>query len=193
MGNQKGNGYGKGTFIETCLILSPAFLSLGNKGSSSTVSSSSIKILMLLLNKRRFSKTNKPKGSQNYVRSDDNKFTLTYKELEARGIKQGSATRGFDELLSKGFISIVDPGGAYEKHKAVYALEDNYLFWRMGQPPICKRDRDVHRGFQDPKRRGTPSIKTTLVNEGHPHACQQGTPKENTHASTVHTPNSKKL
>jgi hypothetical protein len=193
MGNKKGNGYGKGTFIETCLILSPAFLSLGTKGSAPTVSSSSVNILMMLLGKRQFSIPYRPKGSKNYVRSDDNKFTLTYKELEARGIKQGSATRGFDELLSKGFISIVDPGGTFEKHKAVYALEENYLSWREGQPPIFKRQHDVHRGFQDPKRRGTPNKKIAHVNEGHPHACQRGTPKEKTHASTGHTPNSKKV
>lgn len=193
MSKKQSNGYGKGTFIDTTLILSPAFVSLGKKGSARTVSSSSVNILLMLLNKRQFSKTSNPKGLKKYVRSDDNKFTLTYKELEARGIKQGSATRGFDELLSKGFISIVDPGGAYEKHKAVYALEEKYLLWRKGQPPIFKRQQDVHRGFQDPKRRGSPNIKTTHVNEGHPHACQRGTPEAKTHALTGVTPISEKL
>ena len=75
---------------------------------------------------------------------------MTYKELEARGIKQGAATRGFDELLAKGFISIVDPGGAYDKHKAVYALEDDFRLWSHKRKQVFrKRKRDVKRGFQN--------------------------------------------
>ncbi|WDP91091.1 MAG: hypothetical protein HUN04_15865 [Desulfobacter sp.] len=171
-----GNGYGRGTFLETSIFLSPAFLSLGNKGTSPTVSGCSVKILILILGKRQFRRSKAKKGREKMVRSDDNRFTLTYKELEARGIKQGAATRGFDELLAKGFISIVDPGGAFEKHKAVYALEDKYLMWRIGHPPIYQRQRDVHRGYQNPDRRGEPNKNATLVNDGHPHTCQQGTP-----------------
>jgi hypothetical protein len=188
MGKKKSNGYGKGTFVDTCIILSPAYLSLGNKGTSPTVSTSSIKILMLLLGKRQFLKIKDRKGIARWGRADDNKFTLTYKELESKGIKQGSATRGFDELLAKGFISIVDPGGAFEKHKAVYALEEKYLLWRQGDPPIDERKKDIYRGYQNPKHRGTPNKKTTRVNGGHPHACQRGTPPKKTRTSTGDTP-----
>jgi len=193
MGKKKGNGYGKGTFVEAFIFLSPAFLSLGNKGTSPTVSTSSLKILILLLGKRQFSYITGSNGRKKRERVDDNNFTLTYKELEARGIKQGAATRGFDELLAKGFISIVDPGGAYDKHKAVYALEEDYLLWRIGHPPVYQRQRDVHRGYQNPKRRGTPNKKTTHVNEGHPHARQQGPPTQKTHTSTGDTSISSEL
>lgn len=182
MGKKKGNGYGSGTFVEACLFLSPAFLSLGNKGTAPTVSNSSVKILIMLLGKRQYSNIKGSNGQKKITRTDENKFTLTYKELEARGIKQGAATRGIDELLSKGFISIVDPGGAFDKHKAVYALENDYLLWREGHPPVSERVRGIHRGFQDSNRRG--KTKTTCVNVGHPHVRQRGTPIEKTRAST---------
>ena len=86
-------------------------------------------------------------GNKKQIQSDDNKFTLTYKELERHGISRKSSNRGLDELLAKGFISIVDPGGAFEKHKAIYALEEDYLFWEAKAKPIFrKRERDVFRG-----------------------------------------------
>ncbi len=173
MNKKKGKGYGKGTFVDTSLFLSPAFMSLGNKGTSPTVSSCSIKILMLLLGKRQYRYIKDKKTTyKKRIRTDDNQFTLTYKELESHGIKQGAITRGFDELLAKGFISIVDPGGAYEKHKAVYALEDNYMLWNLTHKQVFyKRNPDVHRGYQNPERRGKP--ESTRVNKGHSHARQR--------------------
>jgi hypothetical protein len=175
MGKKKKNGYGKGTFVETSMILSKAFMSLGNKGTSPTVSSSSVNILMMLLAKRQYSMSKDHKGVKKLERVDDNKFTLTYKELENRGLSRGSITRGFDELLAKGFIEVVDPGGAFEKHKAVYSLEDTYLLWTSTSKQIfSQRAKDVHRGYQDKNRRGKP--ESTLVNDTHPHACQRGTP-----------------
>jgi len=195
MGEKKGNGYGRGTFVDTSLFLSPAYLSLGNKGTSPAVSTSSIKILMMLLGKRKFEKDNRNKGSFSKVCTNGKSLTLTYKELESKGIKQGSATRGFDELLAKGFISIVDPGGAFEKHKAVYALEDTYLLWRHNpEKPIvfnC-RQKDIYRGYQNPKerahkqfQRASTRVTHTLVNEGYP--------PSKTHALTGDTPISIKI
>ena len=184
MSKKKKNGYGKGTFIETSMYLSQAFLSLGNKGTSPRVSSSSIKILLLLLGKRQFSNIRDRKGNKKTVRSGENKFTLTYKELENRGISRGSITRGIDELLAKGFISIVDPGGAFEKHKAVYALEDTYLLWTLTSKPIfSQRGKDVHRGYQDKNHKY--KTESTCVNDTHPHVRQRGHPPGRTRASTV--------
>ncbi len=140
-------GYGKGTFLETRYFLSPAFRSLGEKRTAPTVSTASIKILILLLAKRRFTKQ-KNKSSQ-YVRADDNKFPMTYKELEAYGISQGTATRAFDELLAKGFIDIAHQGGAFDKDKSLYSLVDDFRGWRPGDPPIRTRPKDVvRRGYQ---------------------------------------------
>ena len=103
----------------------------------------------MLLGKRQFAWVKDKKGEKNRVQKDENEFTLTYKELESRGIKQGAATRGIDELLAKGFISILDPGGSYEKHKAKYALETTYLQWNPDHKQVFyERDPDVHRGYQ---------------------------------------------
>jgi len=43
----------------------------------------------------------------------------------------------------------VDPGGAFEKHKAVYELVDTYLLWNPTQQQVfATRERDVLRGYQ---------------------------------------------
>lgn len=149
------NGYGKGTFIETQMFLSPAFLSLGQagsckKGKKSYVSSISAQLLICLLAKRQFAEVRSSKGKKKRERIDENKFTFTYKELSSKplNLTQPRATRGLDELLAKGFIEIIDPGGAYQKHKAVYGLTDDWVFWKPGDLPIRERKKDVKRGFQ---------------------------------------------
>lgn len=165
MGKSK-NGYGRGTFIDTKLILSDAGLSLGQAGSCIYVSGVSYQILLMLLAKRQFANM-RPKrgGSKGFTRTDDNRFTLTYKEIQSYGfrvnkkgakvkgmITQPKATRAFDELLAKGFIEIVEQGGAYDKHKTQYALVDDYLTWRWGDAPIRERKKDFRRGYQGAKK-----------------------------------------
>jgi hypothetical protein len=178
----KGNGYGAGTFIDTSMLLSSAFMSLGKKGTAPKVTSESIKMLLMLLLKRQFSKIKDQKsGHKKSIRADNNEFHLTYLELESRGIPQKIATRGIDELLAKGFIKIVDPGGAFEKHKAVYALSDDFLLWQPGQI-ISERVRDILRGYQKSKI-------SADVNDGHPHRRQRRTPpKEDTDVNDGHPP-----
>jgi len=149
---KKSNGYGSGTFLDGCLFLSPAFLSLGHRGTSPKVSCCSAQVLILFYGKRQFSTVGKKGVKGKPFRADDNKFTLTYKELEARGISQTRATRGFDELLAKGFIEIVHQGGCFDKDKTVYGLSDDYKKWRPGHPPIRERIRDIKRGFQIRKK-----------------------------------------
>lgn len=183
------NRYGKGTFLLTKMFLSPAFLSLGQRDTSPTVSSCSVQLLLLLLGKRRFASVKKG-GRKVQERSDDNKIDLTYKELNSRGISQQRVTRSIEELLAKGFIKIVNPGGLYEKDKALYALVDDYQNWQPGDPPIRQRSRDVKRGFQG---RGLGAVgkseKTNFAhaNEGHPHTRQRGTPYGKTHTSAGDT------
>ncbi len=143
------NGFGKGTFVEKNMFLSKAFITLGKRGTAPVTSWASHSILMMFLGKRSMRKTTDKKGSnKQYKPLNGNELILTYKELESRGINQKSATRGIDELLAKGFITIVDQGGCYEKHKAVYGLSDKYSIWRPGTV-FETRKRDVHRGYQD--------------------------------------------
>jgi len=135
--SRKSNGYGKLTTIETKMVLSPAFISLGKPGSCDHVSSVSTQLPLMLLLKRQYTYMRRKKGShKEYVRSDDNKITLTYKELLSYGkrinkkgewvtgiMTQPQITRGFDELLAKGFIGIARYGGAYDRDKQEYSLE----------------------------------------------------------------------
>lgn len=186
MKKRHGNGYGKGTWVESSVFLSPAFLSLGHKGKSKTVSTCSVQVCLLFLGKRSFYHWKKKKGPEAYERQDGNKLTLTYKELEARGISQPRATRAIDELLEKGFIKIVRSGGAYDKDKTIYGLVDDFKGWRPGDPPIRTRKRDILRGFQGKNKKAVKKLSHTLtgdrthtstrdtsridtyVNEGHP-------------------------
>jgi hypothetical protein len=159
MKNIDKNGYGKGTFIESDMFLSNAFITLGKRKSVPVTSWASQAILMMFLGKRSMRKRSDKKGSNKQFRAMNNdELTLTYKELESRGINQKSATRGIDELLAKGFITIVDQGGCYEKHKAVYGLSDKYNIWRPGTV-FETRNRDVLRGYQKPKEKSSQTLK----------------------------------
>ena len=183
---KKGNGYGKGTFIESKIFLSPAFLSLGKRGSSHRVSYASVQVLVLLLGKRQFATVKDKKGVRVKVRTDDNEFTLTYKELSARYIDQPQVTRAFDELLAKGFIKISDPGGTFEKHKAKYSLVEDYHNWRPGDPPIRTRARDRKQGYQG-KRLGASKNNFNARLKGTPTRTFGGdTPQQDTHVWRGH-------
>lgn len=66
-------------------------------------------------------------------------ITMTYKELEnlfgegvdgkPRGVSRGSVTRAIKDLLAKGFIEIVRPGGAFKQDKTIYGLTDDWKWW----------------------------------------------------------------
>ncbi len=161
MARKHDNGYGKGTFIDTKMFLSEAFLSLGQPGTSPAISSVSTQVLIMILGKRQFSNAKDRKGLKTKQRTDDNRFALTYKELLSYGARLDrngnrvkgcmtipKITRAIDELLAKGFIEVVEYGGAYEKHKSIYALVDDWATWKVGDPPIRIRSNDVKRGYQ---------------------------------------------
>jgi hypothetical protein len=182
MSKKKSNGYGRGTFVETSMFLSPAWMSLGVKGSSPTVSGHSIKVLVMFLGKRRFADGKDRKGRRIKIRVDENRFTMSYNELAELGMTQPAATRCFDELLAKGFITVVHLGGAREKDQSIYGLSDKWQFWKVGNPPIEVRKKDsVRRGFQRKKAH-------KLVDKKQSNAAVIPFPeKQNSHTSTLHT------
>ncbi len=197
LGKKKSNGYGDGTFVKSNLILSPAFLSLGLKGSCEHVSAASQKILMMLLGKRQYRRLpgKRGGGKAKPVRVDDNKFTLTYKEIMSYGRRkklngewvkgvftQPTVTRGFDELLTKGFISIARYGGAYDKDKQEYSLEKDWVNWKWGDPPIRTRRKARKRGYQGNKKQNT-----AYASVAHPHKRQRCTPPMETQTPALHT------
>lgn len=154
MGKKKSNGFGKWTRLVTKMALSEAFLSLGQSGTSPIVTGISKDILFNLLFKRKYGKYKK-KGQEIWKRSDDNRFTMTYKELTNAPYRytKTKITRAKDELLAKGFINIVNRGGATKKDKAIVELVDDWKKWRVGDKPIRTRAMDAHRGYQGPPKK----------------------------------------
>jgi hypothetical protein len=179
VGKKRSNGYGRGTFVDTKTLLSPAYLSLGKPGSARVVSSCSIHLLNSLLLKRQFARVGKKGVKAPPVRVDENRFILTYKELQNKpfNFTQPRITRAIDELLEKGFISIVKPGGEYIKHKAVYGLVDDFLSWQPGDPPVRVRPKDVHRGYQGQGKGAVKKIPhtRTYARDAHADVCKVGT------------------
>ena len=130
-------GSGKGTFVERDLFESPAFIALGGVAPQ---------MLIYFLGKRDFRKPNKKSKARTCVNEDN--LTFSYIELKKLGITQPRGTRGFDELLAKGFITIKHHGGGYQKDQNVYALSNQWLLWRKGIV-FEKRPQVMKRGFQN--------------------------------------------
>ncbi len=130
-------GKGKGTFLERDLFESDAFWAL--KGAAP-------QMLIYLLGKRIF-----PKSRKGRVCVNENELTLSYIELQKLGVTQPRATRGFDEMLAKGFIELKHQGGGYQKDQSIYSLSSKYLFWKKGTV-FFKRPTVFKRGFQGGKK-----------------------------------------
>ena len=81
MGIKPRSGIGRGTFMETKMVMSPAYLNLGLPGSSPVTTKASIHVLIRLLLKRQFS-MGKKKGQKRWERSDNNSFSLTERGLD---------------------------------------------------------------------------------------------------------------
>jgi hypothetical protein len=175
MGKKNKNGYGKGTWIDTKLFLSPAFISLGKPGSSPVTSYCSHAMLLMILGKRQFGQVRDRNGQKVKQRIDENQFYLTYKELAHRGIPQTAATRGIDELLAKGFLEIVEQGGAYDRHKTKFGLVGDWIDWKPRDPPIRTRPKDVKRGYQG---KGIGAVKNQKL---HTHAMDRDTHSRDGH------------
>jgi hypothetical protein len=131
-------GRGKGTFVERDLFESPAFVALSGVAPQ---------MLIYILGKREFPKIGKTRIC---VNSDEIK--LSYIELKKLRITQPRATRGFDELLAKGFIRIEHHGGGCQKDQSIYSLSNQYLLWKKGKVFSARPD-VLKKGFQNSKQR----------------------------------------
>jgi hypothetical protein len=130
-------GRGKGTFVERELFESPAFIALVGVAPQ---------MLIYILGKREMRQTSKSRICVNA-----NELKLSYIELEKLGITQPRATRGFDELLAKGFIRIEHHGGGCQKDQSIYSLSNQYLLWKKGLV-FSKRPKALKKGFLHNKR-----------------------------------------
>ena len=63
----------------------------------------------------------------------DRSCTLPYTEARDKfGLTRPRFTRGIDDLLAKGFISILHPGGYGKRDMVRYTLSDNWRSWEPG-------------------------------------------------------------
>lgn len=155
------------------LINSKAFLSL--KGVSP-------QLLMLFLARRRLEKHGR-RGKKKWVCVNASEIIFTYSEAKRRfGISNARFTRGIDDLIAKGFIDIVHPGGCYKHEKSVYGISDR---WRLFGGPgfVCiQRPKDpVQRGYRKMNCRkvtnecgGKDTVKTDVVRTDMPSVSGAG-------------------
>ena len=132
-----------GTFIERERLESEAYLSLNGFAPQ---------LLTLILLKRQFENHGR-KGKQKRICVNCDKLNVTYSEFYNKyGVTQPRMTRAIDQLLEKGFLSIVYPGGTYRQDKAVYALSDNWITWKPGMVFETRKKEVIERGFCKPKK-----------------------------------------
>jgi len=137
-------GRGKGTFVERELFESLAFIALRGIAPQ---------MLIYILGKRDFKQTHKSRICVN-----EDQIKLSYIELGKLGVTQPRATRGFNDLLSKGFIRIEHHGGGCQKDQSIYGLSNQYLLWKKNKvfsawPDVFKK------GFQNNKKRQSQHTK----------------------------------
>jgi hypothetical protein len=112
-----------GTWIERKLFENKAYLAL--KGFAP-------QLLTLFLAKRRFETVGNP-GKQKRICVNSGSICFTYIEARKKyGVSIPRFYRAIDELLAKGFLTIIHQGGAYKQDKSIYGLSDNWMFWEPG-------------------------------------------------------------
>jgi hypothetical protein len=132
-----------GTWIEREMLESEAYLSLNGFAPQ---------LLCLILLKRQFENHGR-KGKQKRICLNCDKLNITYTEFKSKyGVTQPRMTRAIDQLLEKGFLSIVYPGGTFRQDKAVYALSTNWIIWKPGMVFETRKKEGIERGFCKPKK-----------------------------------------
>jgi hypothetical protein len=135
-----------GTWVERDVFESNAFLSL--KGFAP-------QLLILFLAKRQF-RNHGRQGKQKKICINCNSLTFTYVEARKKyGVTKSRFTRARDELLAKGFLTVVYHGGGYKQDKNIYALSDKWMMWQPGMVFETRKKVKVQRGFCKPKTKVT--------------------------------------
>ena len=139
----KRNKLPPGTWIEREMFESEAYLAL---------TGFSPQLLTLILAKRQFENHGR-KGKQRRICINCDKLNITYTEFKNKhGITQPKMTRAIDQLLEKGFLSRIYPGGTYRQDKAVFALSSNWIIWKPGMVFETRDRENVNRGFCKAKK-----------------------------------------
>lgn len=128
-----------GTWLEREMFHSPAYFAL---------TGCAPQLLTVFMGKRDFERLPVKKGRNNLVCINCQELTFTYIEAEkSYGITKSRFIKGIDNLLAKGFISIVHHGGGYQQDKTVYALSDRWKRWRPSIVFEVRPKVTITRGF----------------------------------------------
>ena len=92
-------------------------------------------------------KRSKTKSRWECVNKDNIKILYKVLSKEPYCIPEKSITRGIDDLLAKGFITINRQGGMQKGHASTYGMSEKYLTWKPGDDPIETRQPYHARGF----------------------------------------------
>ena len=128
-----------GTWIERDLFDSKAYHSLRGWAPQ---------LLTIFLSKRQFQTIGRNGKQKKSLINGDN-ITMTAIEAKKRfGITQPRFTRAIDELLAKGFITLIHQGGAYQQDKSIYGLSDKWIMWKNKTVCEYRPKEKIKRGFQ---------------------------------------------
>ena len=89
------------------------------------------------------------KAKPNFVCTNKNEIQILYGDLTEApyNMPRKSITRGIDELLSRGFIKVIEQGGSKKGHASIYGISEDYLKWSPGDQPVSVRRPYRKRGF----------------------------------------------
>ena len=133
-----------GTWFESEMIENKAYLAL--KGFAP-------QLLSLFLLKRRFDSI-KRKGKTKRVCLNRDSISFTYIEAKEKyGITKSRFSRAIDDLLAKGFITIIHHGGSCQQDKTIYGLSENWHIWQPGIVFEVRKKETVQRGFCKPNKK----------------------------------------
>jgi len=132
-----------GLWLERSLYQSPAFCSLSKNGHL---------VLVAALDARKFERVpdrrTKKKKKTKLVLVNGEELRIPYKRLQEKYfMNMAGVTRGFDELLAKGFLRIAYHGGGGKGDLTLYALSEDYLRWHPGAV-FQIRPKGIKSGFQ---------------------------------------------
>lgn len=132
-----------GTWIEREMFESKAFTALHGFAPQ---------LLILFLAKRKFEVHGKPgKEKRNCVNRDSIHFTYIEAQ-EKYGVSKPRFTRSIEDLLRKGFVTIIYRGGGYQQDKTVFGLSENWRIWQPGAVMEERPKSKVKRGYCEPKK-----------------------------------------
>lgn len=139
------------------MVLSLAFRRLGSPSKD---------MLLMFLLKRDFKEKLDHRGKRKgeYVCTNNDSLTMSYKELTEKGWHNQTITRAFTQLFEHGFIEHVHRGGSFDKDISIYKLSDKWKKWKPGMS-FDERQKVGRRG----KFNGFGKQESTLQNVTHPH------------------------